>query len=181
MHPRTTELLTHIETHRAALERTVADVPAALRDRRPTPDRWSVAEVLEHLSIVESQIAGLIQKQAEALRAAGDSVEPDTSSVLPMLDVDRLLDRSGKLVSGERSRPQGQLSADAAMQALSVSREKLRNAIIAADGLPLSKASAPHPYFGPYNLYQWVLFVGGHESRHAAQIREIAAALQAAP
>lgn len=178
MHPRTSELLAHVDAHRAALERAVAEVPASDRERRPAADRWSVAEVLEHLSIVESTIAGLIHKQAEALRAAGEAREPDTSSVLPMLDVDRLLDRGNKLVSGERSRPQGQLTADAAMQALAASREKLRAALIAADGLPLAKASAPHPFFGPYNLYQWALFVGAHESRHAAQIREIAGALQ---
>jgi hypothetical protein len=35
----------------------------------------------------------------------------------------------------------------------------------------------PHPALGDQNLYQWIAFVGAHESRHAAQIREIAAAL----
>ncbi len=179
MHPRTTELLTHIDTHRAALERVVDDVPAALRERRPAPDRWSVSEVLEHLSIVETSITGLIQKQVDALRAAGESSEPETSSVLPMLDVERLVDRRGKLAAGERSRPRGQLGAEAAMQALASSRGKLRALLIASDGMPLGKASAPHPFFGDYTLYQWVLFIGAHEARHAAQIREIGAALEA--
>ena len=33
----------------------------------------------------------------------------------------------------------------------------------------------PHPVLGPINIYQWALFVGSHEARHALQIREIAA------
>jgi hypothetical protein len=28
--------------------------------------------------------------------------------------------------------------------------------------------------FGLLNLYQWMVFVGGHEARHTAQIREVA-------
>jgi hypothetical protein len=43
--------------------------------------------------------------------------------------------------------------------------------------MALGDITVPHPVLGPLNLYQWVLFVGGHESRHAIQIREIAQAL----
>ena len=31
--------------------------------------------------------------------------------------------------------------------------------------------------FGPLDLYTWFAFIGAHEARHAAQIREIGAAL----
>ncbi len=42
-----------------------------------------------------------------------------------------------------------------------------------ADGLALGNFSYPHPMFGPLDLYQWLVFVGLHESRHACQIREL--------
>ena len=38
---------------------------------------------------------------------------------------------------------------------------------------------APHPVFGALDMYQWLLFVGAHEGRHADQIREIGEALRA--
>ena len=50
-------------------------------------------------------------------------------------------------------------------------------AIARGDGLALSQVEHPHPIFGPLNLYQWVAFVGAHEARHAAQIREVGAQL----
>ncbi|HVX38373.1 MAG TPA: DinB family protein [Gemmatimonadaceae bacterium] len=177
MHPRTAELLAHIDTHRAALDAAVADVPVELRDRPPAPGQWSVAEVLEHLGIVEGRILGLFEAQTEALRNGAAPTESDTSSVLPMLDMERLVDRGNKFNASEASRPRG-LTADAAMRALAAARERLRAALIAADGLPLGMASAPHPIFGTLDMYQWMIFVGGHEARHTAQIREIARTLQ---
>jgi hypothetical protein len=44
----------------------------------------------------------------------------------------------------------------------------------ASDRLALGTLSMPHPLFGPLSAYHWLAFVGGHEARHAAQIREIA-------
>src|SRR5208283_3689166 len=37
---------------------------------KPGPDRWSVAEVAEHITVAESAIFGLIQKQVMASPAA---------------------------------------------------------------------------------------------------------------
>jgi uncharacterized damage-inducible protein DinB len=40
--------------------------------------------------------------------------------------------------------------------------------------------SVPHALLGPLTLYEWVLFVGQHEARHAGQVRDIARQLAAA-
>ena len=50
----------------------------------------------------------------------------------------------------------------------------LRGAVDRADGLAIGEVTAPHPFLGSLNLYQWLIFLGAHEARHAAQIREIA-------
>jgi len=47
------------------------------------------------------------------------------------------------------------------------------------DGLALGEVIQPHLVLGPINIYQWLLFVGSHEARHTAQVREIAAQLNA--
>lgn len=176
-HPRFVELLTHLDTHRAALLAALECVPEGARDRRPGPTAWSVAEVLEHLGIVEARITGLIQKQVADARASGLRVESETSSVLGTFDVDQLLDRSLRIVAGDVMRPTGQIAWAEAWSRLEAQRAGLRQVVVGADGLAIGDLSAPHARLGQLNLYQWVLFIGAHEGRHALQIREIGRAL----
>src|SRR6266576_792173 len=49
MHPRTEELLQHLDKQHERLRRAVEDVPPERRETKPHPERRSVAEVLEHL------------------------------------------------------------------------------------------------------------------------------------
>jgi hypothetical protein len=57
---------------------------------------------------------------------------------------------------------------------LQQSREKLRAALIGGEGLALSEVKHEHRALGVIDLYQWAIFVGAHEARHTAQVREIA-------
>jgi hypothetical protein len=178
MHPRTEEVLAHLAFHRAALERAVAEVPSTLRSQRPAPDCWSVAEILEHLAIVEGRISTLLANHLDAARTAGLGREQETGPVVPTLDVTRLLDRTRKIVASEASLPRERIDADAALAALARTRDALRATILAADGLAIGTITAPHPVLGPLDAYQWLVFVGGHEARHTLQIRETGAAVQ---
>lgn len=179
MQRRTQEVLTHLDVHRAALTQAVAAVPEALRGRRAALDRWSVAEILEHLGIVEGSITQLLGGHLNAARAAGLGVERETSPVVPTVPVDRLLDRSAPMVAGARSLPTGDLGAHAAWEVLAERRRALRELLLAADGLALSEVIILHPLLGPLNVYQWLVFVGAHEARHADQVRDVAATLRA--
>ena len=175
-HPRLVELLDHLDRHRATLRSAVETIPAPRRAERPAPDRWSVAEVLEHLAIVETRtIDRLTAKLAEA-RDQGIGPETETTPILPTLDMSSLLNRSRKVSAPEVLHPSG-LTADAAWAALEESRRRFRAALESGDGLALGTLRMKHPALGEMNLYQWVGSVGGHEARHAAQILEIGEAL----
>ncbi len=174
VHPRIQELVGYLDWRRAELEKAVSAVPAARREWRPAAGRWSVGEVLEHLTLVETRIGLLLDGRLTAARAAGLGQERDTAPVLPTLDVTRLLDRSAPLIATEASQPTGTLSADEAWAALEEQRHVFRAMLLAADGLALGDVMIPHPRLGLLNVYQWVLFVGAHEGRHTAQVREIA-------
>jgi uncharacterized damage-inducible protein DinB len=177
MHPRTQELLTCLDSHRDALRAAVDAVPAARRDERPAADRWSVAEILEHLAIVEKRIARVVAASIAEARQGGLRAESETASVLPMLPFDRLADRTQARVAPSNVAPRGVLNAEAAWAELAATRGALRDAVQGADGLALGDVKVPHPAIGDANLYQWVLFVAGHEARHTAQIAEIAESL----
>jgi uncharacterized damage-inducible protein DinB len=175
MHPRTDELLRHLDTQHERLRTAVERIPSSRREEKPSPDRWSVAEVIEHLSIVESRIERVFSSKLAEARASGQvGPEHDMSPVVGTLDMDRVLDRSRKITAAEAARPTGKLDLEAAWQQLERARGKLCESVRGADGLALCEVVHPHPVLGPINLYQWIAFVGGHEARHAAQVLELA-------
>ena len=57
--------------------------------------------------------------------------------------------------------------ADGRVQLLDAMREA---------GPRLSLIMSDHPFFGPFNGWQWALSVARHEERHIGQLREVAAA-----
>lgn len=177
MHPRTEELLQHLDSRRDELRRAVEAVPEALRSRRPGESRWSVAEIVEHLAIVERQIVALLRRGLRNAEASGPLPPArDTAPVLPTIDEKALLDRERRLQAGPAVRPTG-ASLDEAWASLERSREELRATLLAADGRATDSIRAPHPFFGELTFAQWHAFVGYHEARHAAQVRATAADL----
>jgi hypothetical protein len=129
---------------------------------------------LEHLAIVEKRIARVLANTIAERRQSGLREESDTSPVLPMLPLERVADRGLRRSAPGNVAPRGVLNVDEAWQELMTTRQALLDAIRAGDGLALGDVILPHPALGEINLYQWVLFVAGHEARHAAQISEMA-------
>lgn len=178
MHSRTEEVLAYLDTQRAALAEAVAATPVALRERRPAPDRWSIAEVLDHLAMVDGSINELLETQVASARDAGLGGEREAGAAGSRFDPTLILDRSRRVQASERFHPRGGIDAGAAQAKLAQRQQALRDMLLGWDGLALHEVIVPHHVFGPLNIYEWVLFVAGHEGRHAAQIREIAAELQ---
>jgi len=180
MHPRTEEVINYLDTERTALREAVESVPPELRDKQPGADRWSVAQVLQHLLIIEKRIGLVMTKWITDAKTGGIGTETETSSVMNSLPLQLITDRSQRRIAFEEVRPSGDIDAESAWIALEQSRETLRAAFLAGDGRALSQVIQPHPVLGPINLYQWMLFVGSHEIRHTAQVHEIADQLRAA-
>ena len=166
-------MLTTLDRQLDDLRAAVATVPEDSRERRPTPDRWSVAEVLEHLAIVEAMIMKLCARQLAAAREAGLAEEIETSSIITLLPPERVANRKRAITAPETLRPRG-MDVQAAWAELEQIRGRFRQLVESCDGLALGDVSFPHPVLGSLNVYQWFLFASGHQARHAAQIREIA-------
>lgn len=172
MHPRIEELLTYLETRRDEVRAAVDNVPERDRNVRIN-DRWSIANVIEHLAIVETSIAGLFRHRIGAAVAEGIGADPETTSVFTAYPVPGVADRSRRLEAPNTVRPTADVDANTAWQQLEDSRAKLREAVLSGDGLALAEVSHTNRTFGPLNLYQWLVFAADHEARHAEQIREI--------
>jgi hypothetical protein len=173
MHPRTQELLQYVDAQHAVLRAAFDAVPEEARNRPPAPGQWSPAGIIEHLAIAHGRIAKMITKRAAEAREAGLGPETSTDPILATLGITRVEERVTRVSAPEVLHPSG-LDANAAWAALEQSTVALHDAVAAADGLALSEVSFPHPLFGPLSLYTWIAFVGAHEARHAAQIRDCA-------
>ena len=174
VHPRTHELLDHLTRQRDVLRAALDATTPASRSVRPAPDRWSIAEVLEHLAIVERQVTALLRRgvqKAEATAPLPD--DPDTTPVLPTIDGALLLDRERRVAAGPQVQPKGAVDADAAWQALAEQRRELLELLARVDGKRTDAVQAPHPVLGALTFQQWIAFLGYHEARHAAQIRSV--------
>jgi len=169
MHPRISELLEYIDRQAATLEAAYRAIPAERRTARPAPDRWSPAEVVHHVAIVEQRLVKRLQALAEQARALPP--EGDTSSVFTIVETDRIEIRSNRFKTSELGEPRD-TDASRIWSDFETTRRELKDVIRSADGLALNDVSAPHPALGPLTGYGWIAFAGAHAARHAAQITE---------
>jgi len=176
VHPHLAAGIHRLNQARAGPRAAVDAVPASIRGRRPEPERWSVAEVLEHLSLVEALFT---KRVSDAIAAAG-TIGPEHAAErapLPEHIEGIIANRENKRTAPDPAHPRVGLDADGAWSAVERSRATLLETLRAADGLALSEVQTSHPAFGALSVYQMSELIAAHEVRHTAQIREIASAV----
>jgi uncharacterized damage-inducible protein DinB len=172
MHARLAEIVRYIEDRRAELEAAARGLPYERWSERPVSDSWSVAQVFDHLHLSESGTAKLLAKRIARAKEAGLGPERSDETVMNALDF-------FPVITGPRRQapeivvPRADARAPDVHDALRRSRADLHAALRSGDGLALGDVTATHPALGVINVYQWVLFIGQHESRHTRQVEEI--------
>ena len=140
---------------------------------KPGPDRWSVAEVAEHITVSESTILGLIQKQVMASPAAPDKREQVKGKDEMILQ--RMPDRSHKAQAPEFLRPTGRWPTEADVTKAFEESHKVTMDYVRTTNDDLRDHFFDHPVFGTMDGYQWLLLLSSHSARHTAQIEEVKA------
>ena len=140
---------------------------------KPGPDRWSVAEVAEHITVSESTILGLIQKQVMASPAAPEKREQVKGKDEMILQ--RMPDRSHKAQAPEFLRPTGRWPTEADVTKAFEESRKVTMDYVRTTNDDLRDHFFDHPVFGTMDGYQWLLLLSSHSARHTAQIEEVKA------
>jgi uncharacterized damage-inducible protein DinB len=169
MHARLAEAMDYAEEMRQELLRSLAGIPKDRMGVRPSLNEWSVAEIVEHLRVVEGGIARLVAKRVGQAREAGLRAETSSESVLGSLDAFAAT-LEGPIDAPATVRPRSNADFDEAMAGLDTSRQALRLAAASADGLAIGEIKHTHPTIGELDLYQWLVFIGKHEARHTRQV-----------
>jgi hypothetical protein len=139
---------------------------------KPAPDRWSVAQVMEHLAAAEDMIRGLAQDQAMKTPAIPvrdpEEIKKADEAVLAMVP-----DRSHKVQAPEPLQPTNRFGSPAAAQkhfveSRAITEEYLRN----TSGLRAHLGDSP---LGKLDGYEYVLLIAAHSDRHTKQMMEVKA------
>ena len=133
------------------------------------PDRWSVAEVLEHITVTEGLVQGILDKlpQAPAPEAGFDAKKADAAVIAKMTD------RSAKFQAPEVLHPAARWTPQETLEHFLAARAQTAAKLQSMPGLRAHVI--PHPVFGPIDGYEWVLLAAAHSARHTQQILEVKA------
>src|SRR5580692_12060335 len=146
-------------------------VPAEEWKTRPSEGRWSAAELIAHLMMVERAVIGKADRVAQK--------PPRRVSLLKRIHIPMALVESRWI---RRKSPvpiePGMLRDKEVMLAeLRTVRERSLAFLEETRSRNLGEYSWAHPALGTLTTYEWMQFIASHEVRHTKQMREIAASL----
>ena len=174
-----------LEQGRLLLQQTHDVVAGATRNLsaaqwsfKPGPDRWSIAENLDHIVTVQERVLGPVLDQ---LANAPAPPEGFARAAVDSVVIHHLSSRLKKFQAPEIVRPLGEIQPPELLQRLAANYASLRERLESTPGLrqhvlpspPLKAVSQ-----GAYDLmdgYQWILAAAAHTERHAKQILEVTA------
>jgi uncharacterized damage-inducible protein DinB len=165
--------LKQFETTRDNFLQSIAGLSQKQWIFKSAPDRWSVAEVAEHITVAESTIMSLVQKRLMSSPATPEKREQVKGKDQMILE--RMPDRSHKAQAPEILRPTGRWATEGDLvKAFNESRAANMEYIRTTND-DLRDHFFDHPVFGSLDGYQWLLLLSAHSARHTAQIEEVKA------
>ena len=138
---------------------------------KQAPDRWSVAEVAEHIAAAEDLLYGMVTGQVmkAPARPAGEDVKTIDQMVLTGVP-----DRSHKAQAPEPLKPTNRFgSPEATLKHFQESRQKTIDFLEKTDDLRAHATDSPMGK--KLDGYEWLLFIAAHSERHTKQIVEVKA------
>jgi len=136
---------------------------------KPQPDRWSIADCVEHIAVTEDTMYGLATHGMA--NPNGASLEPEKEARFATA----VVERRRKVQAPEHVRPTGRFaSIDEARAHFLKGRERATQ--YARECCEdVRRLFAVHPLLGEIDCYRFLLLLALHPARHAVQIEEIKA------
>ena len=157
------------ETRNGVID-TVKGLSEAQLNFKPAPNRWSVAETLEHIALTEGLFVQSIRPQLENSPASPPKNNPK--------DVDDMIltkvpDRSTKFQAPPPLVPTGRWTSAVTLEHFLANRDQTISFLKSSSDLREHRVD--HPVLGSLDGYEWLLTIAAHSDRHTKQILEIKA------
>ena len=163
--------LKYLETTRAGVLDATKGLSAVQWNFKPAPDRWSVAEVTEHIAAAEDFLMDMVNEKVmkAPARTEAEDVKAIDEQVLKAVP-----DRTNKVQAPEPLRPTNRFgSAEGSLKHFQESRAKTIGFLKSTNDL--REHAVDSPFGKKLDGYEWVLFVAAHSERHTKQISEVKA------
>jgi hypothetical protein len=161
----------YLEKTREGVLAATKGLSAAQWNFKPGPDRWSVAEVTEHIAAAEDLLMKRLQDEAMKApsRTGSDDVKAIDAFVLQAIP-----DRSHKAQAPEPLRPTNRFgSPKESLKHFGDSRAKTIAFLKKTNDL--RQHATDSPLGKKLDGYEWLLFIAAHSERHTKQIEEVKA------
>ena len=164
--------LHHLAASRERLLRAVEGLSSEQRSFRVSEDRWSVADCVEHLVMVEAFVFGSMKR---SLASPPDPAKQAEVRGKEQVILEMVPSRHRKVKGPDAVMPtqrwqnfEGLLREFETVRARTVQFATETQA-------DLCSHFFPHPILGDLDCYQWLLFLGTHCERHVRQLEEVKA------
>jgi DinB superfamily len=164
--------LAYLESTKKGVVDATKGLSEAQWNFKPGPDRWSIAQVMEHLAAAEDLLRGMDQEQvmkspAVPLRAAAEIKKAD-EGVLALVP-----DRSSKVQAPDPLKPTNRFGSPAEAESHFLeSRATTEQFLKTTPDLRAHVGDSP---LGKLDGYEFVLFIAAHSERHTKQMLEVKA------
>ena len=152
------------------LEKAVKGLTPGQLAFKPSEDRWSIAECLEHIVLTEPELT----EYEKAIMAA--PANPEKRNEVKLTDdkvMSMMLDRSHKAKASENITPHGKYTeSETALADLKRQRVDIMQYVNTLSMEDLRNHITDSP-MGKIDAYQFLLFIPGHTMRHTLQILEV--------
>lgn len=148
----------------------VAGLTAAQWGFRENAERWSIAEILEHLVVFEGFITFAV---TNALRSPVEHGKMALAGAKEPLVLGLTESRNAKLKAREATRPAGRWTDGPELVAEFHKARAQTIAFAAETECDLRGHFFPHIAFGDLDCYQWLVVLGQHTLRHCLQVEEV--------
>jgi DinB superfamily len=154
----------------ARVLRAVNGLSVAQWNFREGPERWSIAEIVEHLVVFEEFIRGAVQRVLQ--QAAEPEKRAEVAAKEPLV-LGLAESRGTRFVAREAARPVGRW-LDAAELVAELKKARARTLAFVAEGHgDLREHFFAHIVFGDLDCYQWLVVLARHMDRHVRQVDEV--------
>lgn len=158
---------------RAELKEVVNAIDDRHHDRILDGEKWSVANIVEHLTMVEASAIRICSKLLSKANAEGKPgngiIKVSNDFVRKGIEVNEV-----KIEAPDVVRPTGRLSVSDSYAVFDEQEAILNKLRSDFEEYEPNEHRFPHPYFGGLTAGEWLILIGAHEARHLKQIRELA-------
>jgi hypothetical protein len=164
------EGLSHLERTRAGVLAAAKGLSEAQLRFKPGPDRWSIAEVMEHIALSEDMLFENITKNV--MKAPAGKPDRDYKATDQFV-LTAIADRSQKVKAPDTLVPSGRSTPQQWIEHFEKSRARTVKFLETTPDL--REHVVDSPLGRPLDAYQWVLFIAAHSERHTKQMLEVKA------